>query len=102
MQSERCDYQLRVESGCTATSPVRHQLTKFWLDRSFYFRPSESPVGGLNGMMKENLQPAPGSLSTQIFPPMPWTSRRAIASPSPMPSDFSVVGISKKKTKISK
>src|SRR5438477_418121 len=58
--------------------------------RSFghYARTSESPVGGFIGIMKENLQPAPGSLSTQIFPPMPCTNRRAIASPNPMPSDF--------------
>ena len=35
--------------------------------------------------MKENLQPAPGSLSTQIFPPMLLTKRRAMAKPSPMP-----------------
>src|ERR1700674_6008910 len=42
--------------------------------------------GGRSGRMKENLQPAPGSLSTQILPPMPPTSRRAIARPSPIPA----------------
>ena len=45
---------------------------------------------GLKGMRNENLQPAPGSLSTQIFPPMPCTRRRTIAKPSPMPSWLSV------------
>src|SRR5215472_7188522 len=43
-------------------------------------------TGGFNGRINENLQPAPGSLSTQILPPIPFTRRRAIASPSPMPS----------------
>ena len=42
--------------------------------------------GGSSGRMKENLQPAPGSLSTQILPPMPPTRRRAIARPSPIPA----------------
>src|SRR5262249_57148897 len=43
---------------------------------------------GRRGMMKENLHPAPGSLSTQILPPMPCIKRRAMASPKPMPSDL--------------
>ena len=43
-------------------------------------------IAGLYGTRKENLQPAPGSLSTQILPPMPCTSRRAIANPKPIPS----------------
>jgi hypothetical protein len=42
--------------------------------------------GGRSGRMKENLQPAPGSLSTQILPPIPPTRRRAIARPSPIPA----------------
>ncbi len=41
---------------------------------------------GLKGIRNENLQPAPGSLSTQIFPPIPCTRRRTIANPSPIPS----------------
>src|ERR1700692_622861 len=41
---------------------------------------------GLKGMRNENLHPAPESLSTQTFPPMPCTRRRTIASPKPMPS----------------
>src|SRR5215831_13463877 len=57
---------------------------------------------GCRGMMKENLHPAPGSLSTQILPPMPLTRRRAIAKPSPMPSVcFSPLGSRKKSSKTS-
>src|SRR5581483_2567268 len=49
--------------------------------------PLFAPVAGFSGTMKENLHPAPGSLSTQILPPMALTIRRAIASPNPIPSD---------------
>ena len=45
-----------------------------------------APTEGFKGMMKENLHPFPGSLSTQIFPPMAFTNRRAMASPNPIPS----------------
>src|SRR5205085_3525753 len=56
---------------------------------------------GLSGTIKENLQPAPTSLSTQIFPPMPPIRRRAIARPSPMPSLSSVCGSRKKSSNTS-
>ena len=38
---------------------------------------------GFSNTRKENLLPAPGSLSTQIFPPADCTRRRAMARPSP-------------------
>src|ERR1035438_686914 len=57
---------------------------------------------GFWGMRKENLQPEPGSLSTQILPPMPWSRRRAMANPSPMPSADSLPGRRKKSSKISR
>ncbi len=43
-------------------------------------------TAGLRGTRKENLRPQPGSLSTQILPPMAFTRRRAMARPKPMPS----------------
>ena len=55
-----------------------------WLHR--FFPLLVAATAGLYGIRKENLQPAPGSLSTQIFPPMPCTRRRAMARPNPMPS----------------
>src|SRR5208282_6199289 len=57
---------------------------------------------GFIGIRKENLQPAPGSLSTQILPPIPWRRRRAMASPRPMPSAVSLPGTRKKSSKISR
>src|SRR5208282_6504075 len=65
------------------------------------------PRGGLLGIgfvetRKENLQPAPGSLSTQILPPMACRSRRAMASPRPMPSADSLPGRRKKSSKTSR
>src|ERR1700678_1919687 len=57
---------------------------------------------GFMGMRKENLQPAPGSLSTQILPLIPCSRRRAMASPRPMPSADSLPGRRKKSSKISR
>src|SRR5208282_641422 len=67
-----------------------------WLHRLF---PLLAATAGLNGIRKENLQPAPGSLSTQILPPMPCTRRRAMARPNPMPSADSLPGRRKKSSK---
>ena len=55
-----------------------------WLHRVFPLLAAAAT--GLYGIRKENLQPAPASLSTQILPPMPCTRRRAMARPNPMPS----------------
>src|SRR5579871_6988464 len=70
------------------------------LHRCFPLLPAAA--AGLNGIKNENLQPAPGSLSTQILPPMPWTRRRTMARPNPMPSWFSVPGRRKKSSKTSR
>src|SRR5581483_5615069 len=68
----------------------------------FVFPLLAAGAGGFSGKMKENLQPAPGSLSTQILPPMPWTRRLAIAKPKPIPSDcFSLCGSRKKSSNTS-
>src|SRR5262249_43535322 len=86
------------------------QHTRFLIDQQdvgrlahLLFPRAELLGAGLSGIRKENLQPAPGSLSTQILPPIPWTSRRAMAKPRPMPSEgFSSVGTRKKSSKISR
>src|ERR1700688_1868018 len=57
---------------------------------------------GLIGIRKENLQPAPGSLSTQILPLIPCSNLRAMASPSPIPSADSLPGRRKKSSNISR
>src|ERR1700739_705778 len=57
---------------------------------------------GFSGTRNENLLPAPGSLSTQSLPPIAFTSRRAMARPRPMPSDWlSLLGSRKKSSKTS-
>ncbi len=44
--------------------------------------------------MKKNVLPAPGSLSSQIWPPISSTSRLQIVSPSPVPPCLRVVDMS--------
>src|SRR4029077_5669786 len=68
----------------------------------FVFPLAELLREGLRGTRNENLDPAPISLSTQSLPPMPFTSRRAMARPRPIPSDgFSLLGSRKKSSKTS-
>ena len=44
-----------------------------------------------NGAVKWNVLPSPGSLSTQIRPPIMWTSVAEIVRPSPVPPNRRVV-----------
>ena len=44
-----------------------------------------------NGAVKWNVVPLPGSLSSQIFPPIRWTSVAEIVKPSPVPPKRRVV-----------
>ena len=77
-------FQQRLDVAKHARFVVDQQDFGGWLHRLFPLLAAARPV--YNGIRKENLQPAPGSLSTQIFPPMPCTRRRAMARPNPMPS----------------
>ena len=43
-------------------------------------------VGAVIGSVKVNVEPLPGSLSTQIFPPCSSTNFLAKVNPSPVPS----------------
>src|SRR6202035_3362525 len=68
----------------------------------YFFPLLGTAAAGLSGMINENLAPEPTSLSTQILPPIAPTSRRAMASPKPMPSVFaSLPGRRKKSSKTS-
>ena len=105
-QSRLCNRPLRAGFGCSAAFPVRRRPAECcWPLLSFAFPGFVSWLsvveGGRSGRMKENLQPAPGSLSTQILPPMPPTRRRAMARPSPIPAWLSLCGRRKKSSNTS-
>ena len=91
--------QQRFDVAEHAGFVVDQQNLGGWLHR--FFPLLAAATAGLNGIRKENLQPAPGSLSTQILPPMPCTKRRAMARPNPVPSWASVLGRRKKSSKTS-
>ena len=53
-----------------------------------------SPSTACTGSLKWKLLPRPGSLSTQMLPPISCTSRAQMVRPSPVPPNSRVVELS--------